>query len=388
MSESAEPRISVSVAAIRTNGLILTMRGWCMPPATQLTVSLPSGEVIAAEVGLVRDDVAKQLGRPDDRHCGWSLTAAVPASAAAGISAQIKAAFADGTEHAMPAVVEPFDDDALTRCTLLRIADAAASRTQSANRTIPEILDVLRNQTAVPVVGKSIDLRDFEKFRRRADYENRYASYVNQFKAHLRAKQLEHYLSFQLVPVKPTGVYMDAAASASPFFDVIVRGGQAKYCYQQDLNYQPGRVKHRIGSNTRTVPLAGQSLDGVFLHNAWEHFEGMSDFASLIEARRLLRPGGQICIIPLNLNSRMEILTSPSSWYTKYKMAPEEPAFDPRCTLVIDEAAVQRQIKTFDPENLIKELSLVAGMRFEIVFFENYKDVKFSPFALIGTRDE
>lgn len=388
MSDSDDLRITVSVASVRTNGLVLTMRGWCMPPATELTVSLPSGEVIAAEVGLVRDDVAKQLGRLEDRNCGWSLSATVPASATKGISAEVRAVFADGSAHSVPAVVEPFDDDALTRCALMRIADAPISRTQSADRTVPDILEVLRQQTAVPLVEKSIDLKEFEKFRRRADYDTRYASYVKQFKQHLRAKQLEHFLSFQLVSLKQTGIYMDAAASASPFFDIIVRGGYARFCYQQDLNYQPGRVKHRIGSNSRAIPLPGQSLDGVFLHNAWEHFEGMSDFATLIEARRLLRPGGQICIIPLGLLSSMQILTSPASWYTKYKMAPEEPAFDPRCTIILDEAAVQRQIKYFDPENLIKELALVVGIAFEIVFFENYKEAKFSPFALVGTRQD
>ncbi|WP_431280862.1 methyltransferase domain-containing protein [Humitalea sp. 24SJ18S-53] len=386
MSESNDIRISVSAASIRTHGSQLVMRGWCMPPATELQVLLPSGRIILADVGLIRDDVAKQLGRPDDRHCGWFLTATAPEIAADGSAADVKAVFADGSEYSVATVIEQFDDNALSSCSLLRIEKAAGARDQEAGRTFEDLLKVIRDQRTIPLAEKSIDLREFEKFCKKSDYEGRYASYVSQFKKNLRSKQMEHFLSLQSVNVNGTGIYLNAAASSSPFSDISVRGGSAKSCYQQDMNYQPGRTKNRIGSNSRTIPLPRQSLDGIFLHNAWQHFEGMSDFATLIEARRLLRPGGQICIIPIMLRSRMEIVTSPSAWYTKSRLTPEEPAFDPRCTLVIDESVVQRQIKYYDPENLLQELALVEGMSFEFIYFENYKEAKFTPLALVGTR--
>ena len=51
--------------------------------------------------------------------------------------------------------------------------------------------------------------------------------------------------------------------------------------------------------------------DKLFLHNSFEHFEGDADTGFVREAWRVLKPGGRVCIVPLYLSTRHQILTDP-----------------------------------------------------------------------------
>ena len=198
-----------------------------------------------------------------------------------------------------------------------------------------------------------------------------------------RRKLLEHYASVGLMGVRAGGSYLDAAAAKSPFYKVLpVIEGVAR-CYRQDLNFPPGVDGDTVGCSADAIPLPDESLDGIVSHNAWEHFEGEAAIGFLNEARRLLKPGGKLCILPVNLCKRTEIWTTPSVWADKYRNDANLPQFDRRAVIVIKEEIGQRQVMRWEPSELAKELVEIQGMDFRFHF------VVCGPlrmYAMVGTR--
>ena len=176
---------------------------------------------------------------------------------------------------------------------------------------------------------------------------------------------------------------MDAAASASPFYQVVRRTHGVSMCYRQDLNLRLGVYEDRIGSDASAIPLPDGALDGIVSHNSWEHFEGGSAFGFIIECARLLRKGGKLCILPLNFRTRTEIWTSPSCWATKYVNAPNYPESDPAAAIVIKEKIIQRQIRWWKPNELVAQLAAIPSLEFEVV---HVVCNKITMYALVGTR--
>lgn len=223
----------------------------------------------------------------------------------------------------------------------------------------------------------------FHAWIEEADYENAGPAWWSQFSTMYERKMLEHYASIELAGLVPGGTYMDAAASASPFYQVIRRTHGVAMCYRQDLNRRPGVHGDTIGSDASNIPLPDASLDGIVSHNSWEHFEGDSAFGFIKESARLLRRGGKLCILPLAFRARTEIWTSPSCWATKYVNAKELPRFDPAAAIVIKEEIVQRQIMWWKPSDLAERLTDIPQLKFEVVLVvcDNV-----TMYALVGTR--
>ena len=198
-----------------------------------------------------------------------------------------------------------------------------------------------------------------------------------------RRKLLEHYASIGLMGVHPGGSYMDAAAAKSPFYKVLPLIEGVAQCWRQDLNYPPGVNGDTVGCSADAIPLPDASLDGIVSHNAWEHFEGVAALGFLHEAARLLKPGGKLCILPVNLSQRTEIWTSPSVWAEKYRNDADLPRFDPRAAIVIKEEIGQRQVMRWQPAELAAELAQIGGLEFRFHF------VVCGPlrmYAMVGTR--
>ena len=59
------------------------------------------------------------------------------------------------------------------------------------------------------------------------------------------------------------------------------------------------------------MPIGAEFANKLILHNSFEHFEGEADRDFISEAWRVLRPGGEVCIVPLYLSQRYEIFTDP-----------------------------------------------------------------------------
>jgi hypothetical protein len=138
-------------------------------------------------------------------------------------------------------------------------------------RAHEEVVRGLR-QSGFDLHDINIDASDFDDYLRRADYP-RYSHYYAGGSAPLfREKALEHYLAASLLDLSPDDLLIDIAAGISPAADIY----------------------HRMA-----------------LHCSFEHFEGDADIRFLQEARRVLRSGGRVCILPLYLSTEYQNLTDP-----------------------------------------------------------------------------
>jgi SAM-dependent methyltransferase len=123
-------------------------------------------------------------------------------------------------------------------------------------------------------------------------------------------KLLEYFVSLELLDIQKGEVVIDVASEWSIFPDVLRRLTGA-VVYQQDLIYPPGINGQHIGGNAAHMPVPDGFADKLVLHNAFEHFEGSADTEFVLEAWRVLKPGGSLCILPLYLAEEYHILTDP-----------------------------------------------------------------------------
>ena len=176
-------------------------------------------------------------------------------------------------------------------------------------RTHEEVVQGLR-QSGFDLHDIHIDASDFTDYLRRADYA-RYPRYYGGGAAPLfREKALEHYLAARLLDLSPDDVFIDIAADISPAADIYHRLFGCKG-YSQDLTYDSGLQGKRIGSDATGLPLSDGFATRMALHCSFEHFEGDADIRFLQEARRVLRSGGRVCILPLYLSTEYQNLTDP-----------------------------------------------------------------------------
>lgn len=112
-------------------------------------------------------------------------------------------------------------------------------------------------------------------------------------------KFLEQYLTTKLIPHPRGGVLLDVAARSSPYW-ILCREQFGMDTYRQDLCYKDAD-DHTFGGYASSIPLPDDSVDTITLHCSFEHFEGDGDSEAVAEFERLLKPGGQACIIPLYL---------------------------------------------------------------------------------------
>jgi hypothetical protein len=255
-------------------------------------------------------------------------------------------------------------------------------------------VDVIRTtlkHLRAKVVSSRLSLSGFEGYAQAVDYPIRYPEYVREFPVgkKLDAKAMQHFLSFELMDMNAGSVYMDVASSNSVTADIVQRLHSPARVWRQDLRYPSGVNGNLIGSDAADIPLPDESVDYMALHCSFEHFEDGSDIRFMREASRLLRSGGQVCIIPLYLATSYITLTSPSVWFCKYSDVVTLPRFDPRSTVSIMDSIQQRQQKYFDAHVLYVDIirPLEERLDFEVHLFENHADHPGCPkFALLGTK--
>jgi SAM-dependent methyltransferase len=155
-----------------------------------------------------------------------------------------------------------------------------------------------------------ISIAAFHSHIARCEYPKNYAAGPMD-KGGLRDKKLlEYFVSLELLNVQQTEVVIDVASEWSIFPDIL-RKLTGAIVYQQDLVYPPGVHGQRIGGNAAHMPIPDGFADKLVLHNAFEHFEGNADTEFILEAWRILKPGGMLCIIPLYLAEEYHVLTDP-----------------------------------------------------------------------------
>ena len=221
-------------------------------------------------------------------------------------------------------------------------------------------------------IEENISLDDFAQYYHDVDYPKKFPKYTEQYSRSLSRKAMEHYISFKTMNIKDSGTYLDIAASNSPVHDILELNFEVADAYYQDINYESKSEKHKISSPASKIPLQSNSLDGITLHNSWEHFEGDEDIKCIEEAGRLLKKGGKLCILPLAFTAETQVLTSPLIWNTKYPNLKGVPCFDQEASIHINEDKLQRQEKTYSVEYFGTILSQFKDIfEFKIYYFPN-----------------
>ena len=142
-----------------------------------------------------------------------------------------------------------------------------------------------------------VDAADYVQFKKQFSPGRLYAA------GYQDKKVMEHYISYKLLELRSSDVYIDVASENSPFPEMFRRKLRLKV-YSQDLSYRHGVHGDRIGSSADSMPIAEESIDKVSLHCAFEHFPQDVDRNFVHELRRVLRPSGRCVIVPLYLASQ------------------------------------------------------------------------------------
>lgn len=153
----------------------------------------------------------------------------------------------------------------------------------------------------------------FRAYLAAAQYQDYHPDYYKGAPNYLARKQVQHYLSTVITPVEEKLIWVDVAASTSPFAEILTRLYGIRV-YRQDLSYPPGVEGLRIGSNATSIPLPDGAVDRVSLHCSFEHFKGNADSDFMRELGRILTPGGSAAIIPLYVSNTYRILSNPYYW--------------------------------------------------------------------------
>lgn len=243
----------------------------------------------------------------------------------------------------------------------------------------------------LPIEEFMVDFQGYTNWMKEIDYENSFPEYTEKFPQgiYLSKKSFQHYLSIVLLEMEKNHDYVDVASSASVFPDILIESKLASKVYRQDINFQKGIHGEIIGSDASEIPLPKNSIDRMGLHCSWEHFEGDSDVGFIQEAGRILKTGGKVCIIPLYMANDFVLYTSPSAWFTKYRMVPDSPVFDKNAKIIIDDKIQQRQSKYYSPsmfkEKIYDPFKLIFDIK--IYYFKNNKEVNGCPlFGAVFTK--
>ncbi len=110
---------------------------------------------------------------------------------------------------------------------------------------------------------------------------------------------------------------VDVAAQSSPYW-ILCREQFGMDTYRQDLAYKESDA-HTFAGPASSIPLPDDSVDTITLHCSYEHFEGDGDTEAVREFERILKPGGQACIIPLYMKTPHQ--EEPVRFYTMETLA-------------------------------------------------------------------
>jgi len=159
----------------------------------------------------------------------------------------------------------------------------------------------------IEVVPYWVNISEFKDWLKKVNFPKEYiVSYGDIF----IEKALEYYVSAKLLELNKEDIFIDVAAAHSPWFE-IVEHMYGCTAYALDLIFPPGINGKRIGADATAMPLPDGFASKMALHCAYETFEGDADIRFLAEAKRVLRPGGKMVILPLYMHNFYFIDTSP-----------------------------------------------------------------------------
>jgi hypothetical protein len=221
-------------------------------------------------------------------------------------------------------------------------------------------------ETGIPVEEADIDPLDFEAWL--AEFPEIKSHYQGMGDAFIE-KCLEHYLVYKYLRISPDDVYIDIAASGSPFADILNKRGIKSY--RLDLAYPAGIHGTNIGADAGATGLPAGFATVLSAQCAYECFMGDADIRFIRESDRILRSNGRYAIIPLYLEDTYFIATSP---YCDQK------------DVLIDDGA--RRVwrddgyrvpfsRFYSPKSFTERIHSIIpeGMHVKIIYFPNIPDI-------------
>lgn len=164
-----------------------------------------------------------------------------------------------------------------------------------------EVFGELQKLPGLEVEEISISPERYREYIAQADYQG-YGPYYQGDNSgnplHRAEKMLQHFISLELLDIKPDDTYIDVASNTSPMKHIVRRLLGAE-TFAMDLSYPAGIHGDNIGCDAGDTKLPDGFASKMTLHCSFEHFAHGADIRFVRECRRLLRPGGKVCIVPL-----------------------------------------------------------------------------------------
>ncbi len=220
------------------------------------------------------------------------------------------------------------------------------------------------------VIDYDIDKVDFKQWLQETSFPRQYQDdYGNYF----IEKALEHYLSSKLLDLNKKDVFVDVAASSSPWYELAENQYGCK-SFAIDLHFPAGTKDDPkfIECDATKMPFENGSISKIALHCAFEMFENDADINLIKEAERVLAPGGKMVIIPLYMADIYMIQSHPRAnrrgiVYGKAKKA------------WYDDKAVVRFCRIYSVEAFRERVvNHKNHLELEVLYFKNEKEMKMS----------
>lgn len=218
----------------------------------------------------------------------------------------------------------------------------------------------------IPVEEVDIDLSDFEHWLEAFPEIRKYYESMGDVRVE---KCLEHYLAFRHLNISKNDVYIDIAASESPYASILNKKGLK--AYRLDLIYPRGIHGIDIGADASSTELPDGFATAMSAHCSYECFMGDADIRFLSEADRILNRKGRYGIIPLYLDDTYFISTSPYCNQKDIKIESEA-----RKVWRDDKYRVPFS-RHYSPEAFQKRIysNLPKNMKGKVLYFRNLRDV-------------
>lgn len=167
-------------------------------------------------------------------------------------------------------------------------------------------------EEGIEVRSYSIPLEKFRDYLARVRYPK---FYTTCYGSNFVEKALEHYASFQFRKLDPACRVIDVANQGSPYPRILHELFGCEV-FSNDLVFPAGERKiidwhTQIGGSACRLPVCDNFFDLIVLHCALEMFEGRDDIDLVTEAARVLKPGGQLVIVPLYLGEIYHVFRDP-----------------------------------------------------------------------------
>ncbi|MDX2286107.1 MAG: methyltransferase domain-containing protein [Bacteroidia bacterium] len=250
------------------------------------------------------------------------------------------------------------------------VAEGHISDEHLADPALDDALEQAFAEMGIEVRPYRIGLPAYRAYLADAQYPRSYYGGGLDPGANFTEKTLEHFVSAQLLGLKPGQVFVDIAAASSPFSDIAKRLFGLAESYRQDLIYPEGIEGNRIGGWAHALHLPDRSVHAATLHCSLEHFEGDSDTRLFQELARVLAPGGKAVILPFYLAHTYTIHVDPAF----NLLQGHRPQLDPAAAL---RYCSWRQFfsRHYDPAALKRRiLDPAPGLRLTLYRPENFRD--------------